>query len=77
VSLAERYARIIADDGIATRVPQVQWQAAVDVLIAHMREGRIAEGFIAAIALCGDELAKNFPPTAGSHHELRDRIYLI
>ena len=27
VSLAERYARIIADEGIAARVPQSQWQA--------------------------------------------------
>lgn len=77
VSLAERYARIIADDGIAARVPQAQWQAAVDVLIVHMRGGRIAEGFIAAIAICGDELAKNFPPIEGRHRQLRDRIYLI
>ena len=32
VSLAERYARIIADDEIAKRVPQSRWQAAVDAL---------------------------------------------
>ena len=32
VSLAERYARIIADEGISARVPQSQWQAAVDAL---------------------------------------------
>ena len=36
VSLAERYARIIADDGIA-QVPQSAWQAAVDALIACAR----------------------------------------
>src|SRR5262245_63407559 len=35
VSLAERYARIIADDEIAKRVPQSRWQAAVDDLIVH------------------------------------------
>ena len=49
VSLAERYARIIADDSIAARVPQSKWQATVDALVAHMREGRIADGFVAAI----------------------------
>ncbi len=49
VSLAERYARIIADDNIAARVPQSKWQATVDALVAHMREGRIADGFVAAI----------------------------
>jgi putative membrane protein len=77
VSLAERYARIIADDGIAARVTRAQWQAAVDALTAHMRDGRIAEGFIAAVALCGNELAVHFPRREGSRDELPDRIYLI
>jgi putative membrane protein len=77
VSLAERYARIIADDEIAARVPQSAWQGAVDALIAHTRDGRIADGFIAAIDTCGDELAKHFPRAAGSRNELPDRIYVI
>jgi putative membrane protein len=77
VSLAERYARIIADDGISARVPKSQWQAAVDALVAHMRDGRIADGFVAAIDLCGNELAKHCPRTEASRDELPDRIYLI
>jgi putative membrane protein len=77
VSLAERYARIIADDGIAARVPQSEWQAAIDALVAHMRDGRIADGFITAIEVCGKELAKHFPRSAASHDVLPDRIYLI
>jgi putative membrane protein len=77
VSLAERYARIIADDGIAARVPQSEWQAAIDALIAHVREDRIADGFVAAIELCGSKLAKHFPRTDAKLGELPDRIYLI
>lgn len=77
VSLAERYARIIADEGIAARVRQSQWQAAVDALIAHMRDGHIADGFITAVDLCGAELAKHFPRTAADREELPDRIYVI
>jgi putative membrane protein len=77
VSLAERYARIIADDEIAARVPQSEWQAAVDALVAHMRDGRIADGFITAINVCGNELAKHFPHTATSSDARPDRIYLI
>jgi putative membrane protein len=77
VSLAERYARIIADEGISARVPQSQWQAAVDALVVHMRDGRIADGFVAAIELCGRELAQNFPRTETTRDELPDRIYLI
>jgi putative membrane protein len=77
VSLAERYARIIADEGIAARVPQSHWQGAIDALVAHMRGGRIADGFIAAIDVCGKVLETHFPPTATSRDELPDRIYLI
>src|SRR5436190_14482229 len=77
VSLAERYARVVADDGIAAKVPQRQWQAAVDALIAHMKDGRIADGFIAAIELCGNELAAHFPRTATSRDELPNKIYLV
>lgn len=77
VSLAERYARIIADEGIASRVPQDTWQAAVDALIAHAKQDRIADGFVAAIGLCGAELAKHFPRTAPKSEELPDRLYII
>jgi putative membrane protein len=77
VSLAERYARIIVGDEMSARVPKAQWQVAVDALIAHMRDGRIADGFVAAIDLCGNELAKHYPRTGASRNELPDRIYLI
>jgi putative membrane protein len=77
VSLAERYARIIADEGIAARVPQLEWQRAVNALVAHMRDGRIADGFVTAINVCGNELATHFPRTEATRDELPDRIYLI
>ena len=77
VSLAERYARIIADDGIAARVPQSEWQAAVDALVVHMRDGRIADGFVTAIDLCGAKLAAHFPHARTNVDELPDRIYVI
>ncbi|MGO9358836.1 MAG: TPM domain-containing protein [Xanthobacteraceae bacterium] len=77
VSLAERYARVIADDGIAAKVPQKEWQGVVDALIAHMRDGRIGDGFVVAIGLCGDKLAQHFPRTGSSRDELPDRLYLI
>ena len=77
VSLAERYARIIADDEIAARVHQSEWQAAVDALIAHMRDGRIADGYITAIEVCGSHLAKHFPRKTKNSGARSDRIYLI
>jgi putative membrane protein len=77
VSLAEHYARIIADEGIAARVPQSQWQSAVDTLVADCAGGRIADGFISAIENCGKVLATHFPRTPDSRDELPDRIYVI
>jgi putative membrane protein len=76
VSLAERYARIIADEGIAEKVHGSEWQAAIDALVSHMRAGRIAAGFTAAIERCGAVLAAHAPPD-GSPNELADRIYVI
>jgi putative membrane protein len=76
VSLAERYARIIADEGIAAKVPNAEWQAAIDALTGHMRDGRIAAGFTAAIERCGAVLAAHAPPD-GSPNELPDRLYII
>jgi putative membrane protein len=77
VSLAEHYARIVADEGIVARVPQSEWQDAVNILIANMRAGRVADGFIAAIKACGLVLTIHFPRTAMSRDELADRIYLV
>jgi putative membrane protein len=77
VSLAERYARIIADQGIATRVPHSEWQGAIDALTAQMSGGRIADGFLAAIDLSGRVLETHFPRSETSHDELPDRIYVI
>jgi putative membrane protein len=76
VSLAEHYARIIPDQGIAGKVPKAEWQAAIDAMIAHMRTGDIAAGFIAAIERCGDVLAVHAPPD-GSANELPDRLYVM
>lgn len=76
VSLAEHYARIIADEGIAAKVPNTEWQSAIDDLIGHMRGGNIVAGFAAAIARCGAVLAAHAPPD-GSAAALPDRLYIM
>jgi putative membrane protein len=76
VSLAEHYARIVADVGIAEKVSAAEWQAAVDALTGHMGTGQIASGFIAAIERCGNVLAAHAPPD-GSPNSLPDRLYVM
>jgi putative membrane protein len=75
VSLAERYARILADEGIAQKVHAADWQMAVDALVSHMREGRITAGFTAAIERCAAVAAAHAPPD-GSANELPNRLYV-
>ncbi len=77
VSMAERYARIVADRAISERVSNREWQHAVDALIAHTRHGRIADGFVAAIEICGQVMEENFPRSQTGGGELPDRIYVI
>jgi putative membrane protein len=76
VSLAEHYAHIVADDGIAAKVGAGEWQSAVDALIGHVRDGRITEGFVAAIERCGAVLAEHAPPD-GSRIAPPDRLYIM
>ncbi|MFO1118008.1 MAG: hypothetical protein U1E28_20250 [Beijerinckiaceae bacterium] len=76
VALGEHYARVIADDGVATLVDQRAWQATVDALTREIAAGRIAEGFIDAIGRCGEVLARHAPPD-GEAHVVPDRIYVI
>lgn len=76
VSVAERYARIVADDGLATKITDDDWRRALDLLLANIREERIAEGFVAAVENCGRLLAAHAPPHPQSD-DLPDKIYVL
>ena len=72
--LAEHAIEIVADRGLARRVPQAQW----DQLIAGMREafraGRFEEGLAQAIDAVDGLLAQHFPlaPGQANPNELSD-----
>jgi putative membrane protein len=75
-ALAERYAEIVPDAGIAHKVPATAWDDAVAALIAAMRDGRVGDGFIVAIEQSGAVLAEHLPaaPGAVNPNELPDRL---
>lgn len=78
VAEAERYARIIADEGVATRIDAAHWREAVETLVAHAREGRVTDGCCAAVALCAPVLAQALPPVAATPaDELSNRVVVI
>jgi putative membrane protein len=77
VSLAERYAEVLADAGIDAKVPQQAWDSIVAGLIVHARDDRIADGFVEAIGKVGGLLAEHFPVAAGDVNELDDHVVEI
>ncbi len=76
-STAERYAEIIADAGINEKVTPQVWNEAIRELVAAIKAGRPADGFVAAIEQCGTVLAAHFPPGALKRDELPDKLLEI
>jgi putative membrane protein len=76
-SAAERYAEIVADSGINAKVAPDAWAGAVAALVGAIKAGRPGDGFVAAVELCGAELARNFPPGELNPNELPDRVVEI
>jgi putative membrane protein len=76
-SIAERYVEIIADSGINDKVSPEVWDRAVKGMIAKIKQGQAVEGFLEAIRICGEVLAKHFPPGAINKNELPNKLVLM
>jgi putative membrane protein len=76
-SAGERYAEVIADAGINAKVASDVWTAAIVDLVAAVRDGHAADGFIAAVERCGAVLAEHFPPGSLNPEELPDKLLEI
>lgn len=77
VSAAERYAAIIADEGINAKVDQSVWDGAMADLITAIKEKHAADGLVAAIERCGTVLAQHFPPRPGDKNEIPNKLVEI
>jgi len=73
VSLAEERAAIVADVGIARKVPADYWHKPQSMIAKAMEEGGHVQGLTAAIAEIGGTLAQHFPRAADDVNELPDR----
>lgn len=78
VSLAERMAELIADEGIATHVEPHVWDRAMAALAAGLKRGEPGAGFAAAVGLCGDVLAERFPADPNDNpNQLPDAVVVL
>jgi putative membrane protein len=76
-SAAERYAEVIADDGIYQKVTPQVWDDLIDALTAHIGKGTRTQGFVEAIETCGRILAEHFPPGTADRDELPNHLIVL
>ena len=76
VSEAEHYVEILADRGIAAKVPDERWKSIVDTFTGHVKQGEVLNGFLECIASCGDELILKIPATE-QKNELPNHLVLL
>jgi uncharacterized membrane protein len=75
VELADQSIEVIADRGIARRVPRAEWDAICAAMRDEFRAGRFEQGAIEAVRSVGELLARHFPLAEGEHNsnELSNR----
>ena len=74
LSMREHRAEIVADEAIASQVAPETWGEAMAAMLAHIKEGRCADGMIAAVERVGAVLAEHFPRAEDDQNELPDRL---
>ncbi|MEP7221395.1 MAG: TPM domain-containing protein [Novosphingobium sp.] len=74
LSLAERRAEIVADAAIAAKVTPEVWGEALAAMLSALKDGRMADGIVAAVERVGAVLAEHFPRAGDDINELPDRL---
>jgi putative membrane protein len=77
VSFAERFAEVIADDGIYRKVRPSVWEEVIAELTSHLARGTRTKGFVVAIEMCGKILAEHFPPGHADEDELPNHLIVL
>lgn len=72
VLMADHKVEIVADRGIAARVPQADWDAICRGIESAFRAGRYGEGVVEGVRAVGAVLARHFPQDGGDRNEQRN-----
>jgi uncharacterized membrane protein len=77
VQLVDRDIEIVADRGIAARIPQSQWEAVCHRMEDAFRRGEYEEGALSAIAEVSTLLERHFPARERNADELPDKPIVL
>ncbi len=76
VAETERYVEIIADRGVSQHVDASVWQAIVDDFTTKLHDREILNGFLGAIAQCGEIVIQHLPATE-QKNELSNHLIIV
>ncbi len=77
LQLIDRRVEIVADRGIAARVPQGEWDEVCRGMERAFARGAFHDGALAAVASVGQIIALHFPAKAAHANELPDRPLVL
>jgi putative membrane protein len=76
LSLMERKCVVLADEGIASKLPNEIWQNVVDKIISGIAKGKTSDGLIAGIEECGRILSEHFPIKGKHVNEISNQLII-
>ena len=74
VSRFDRMVEIVVSESVGKACDAAAWRKAASALSNGLGRDQAGEGFVAAIGICGDELAKHFPPGERKENRLPDSL---
>ena len=76
ISVMERRAVILADEGIAKKIGPEVWTTQVEKLTQKLRHGEWNKAFLEAIEDCGKLLSTHFPASAHETNQLSNQLVI-
>lgn len=74
LSMAEHRAEIVGDEAITRVTTPETWGEAMASLLAEVKQGRPADGIVAAVERIGEVLAEHFPKSSEDSNEIPDKL---
>jgi putative membrane protein len=74
ISVFERRAYVLADQGISEKIKPETWQEVVELVTRGFRQKRHAEAICQAVRRCGELLREHFPVKPDDTNELKNLI---
>ena len=77
ISMHEHFAVVLADEGIAGKVPKDVWNDVITLLTTVAKKEDITKGLSEAIKLCGEIASTHFPADAHNKNEIPNRLIIL